>query len=630
MDRLTTTLNPAPALAAFEAAEILAHGSEGVIACDKSQRVHYLNPVAERALGRPREALLNRPLLEIFPGLQSQLAALPGMQPGDQALELEQQDAASGRSFHHSLHPTSDGGLVMLFRDVTEPRGIADALNRSEEKYRDLFNAIDEGFCVIEVLMDDKGAGKDYRFLEVNPSFERQTGLIDAVGKCMREMVPTHEEHWFSTYAHVAATGESTRFENRAQGLNRWYDVYAFRVGKPEDRHVAVLFNDISQRKKVEEERQEADKRKDEFLAILAHELRNPLAPLRNGLEILKLAGNTGDGELLNRACTMMERQVSHMVSLVDDLLDANRISRGLITISRRRVDVADIIRHSVESAEHAIRQHEHELTVQLPSREVYVEADAVRLTQAVTNLLVNAAKYTEPGGRIALAVKRDDAAVSIAITDNGAGIPPHMLDRIFDLFAQVEVAPHQPSRGLGIGLTIVKQLVEMHGGTVTAQSEGVGKGSRFTITLPLSVERHASGDETMDLAPRASGLRRVLVADDNRDAAESLATMFELLGHRVAIAYDGEQAVTEAERLQPEVVLLDLGMPRLDGLGAARRIREFPWAKNAVLIATTGWGQEQDRLASRSAGFDHHLVKPVAMSELEKIIAEMPPPEAV
>lgn len=629
MDRLTTTLNPAPALAAFEAAEILAHGSEGVIACDKAQRVHYLNPVAERALGRPREALLNRPLQEIFPGLKSHLASLPGMQPGDQALELEQQDAVSGRSFHHSLHPTSDGGLVMLFRDVTEPRGMADALSRSEEKYRDLFNAIDEGFCVIEVLVDENGVGIDYRFLEVNPSFERQTGLIDAVGKCMREMVPTHEEHWFSIYAHVAATGESTRFENRAQGLNRWYDVYAFRVGKPEDRHVAILFNDISQRKAAEEERQEADKRKDEFLAILAHELRNPLAPLRNGLEILKLAGSTGDGELLNRACTMMERQVSHMVSLVDDLLDANRISRGLITISRKRVDLADIVRHSVESAEHAIRQQEHELTVQLPSREVYVDADAVRLTQALTNLLVNAAKYTEPGGRIALAVKRDDATVSIAITDNGAGIPPHMLNRIFDLFAQVEVAPHQPSRGLGIGLTIVKQLVEMHGGTVQAHSEGVGKGSRFTVTLPLSPERRAPGEGTMDQDPRAREHRRVLVADDNRDAAESLATMFELLGHQVAIAYDGEQAVAEAERLQPEVLLLDLGMPRLDGLGAARRIREFPWAMTAVLIATTGWGQEQDRLASRTAGFDHHLVKPVAMSDLEKIIAEMPPADA-
>jgi len=625
MDRLTKTLNPAPNLAAFDAAEILARGSEGVIACDNAQRIHYLNPVAERALGQARETLLNRPLEDIFPSLQSHLADLPPLQPGDDAIELEQQEAASGRSFHHTLHPTADGGLVTLFRDITEPLGIADALSRSEEKYRYLFEAIDEGFCVIQVILDENDVGTDYRFLEVNPSFERQTGLSNAQGQLMRDLVPDHDEHWFSIYAEVALSGKPVRFENRAIALGRWYDVYAFRVGHPEDRHVAILFNDISLRKKAETELREADKRKDEFLAILAHELRNPLAPLRNGLEILKLAGTTGDGELLNRACTMMERQVSHMVSLVDDLLDANRISRGLITISRKRVDLADIVRHSVEAAEPSVRQHEHELMVQLPSREVYVEADTVRLTQAITNLLVNAAKYTEPGGRIALSVKRDEEAVSITVSDNGVGIPPHMLDRIFDMFAQVDLAPHQPSRGLGIGLTIVKQLVEMHGGTVEAHSEGFGTGSRFTVMLPLAPERRTPGEESTAIETEVLSPRRVLVADDNRDAAESLATMFELLGHQVAIAYDGEQAVAEAERLQPEVVLLDLGMPRLDGLGAARRIREFGWAKHTVLIATTGWGQEQDRLASRTAGFDYHLVKPVAMAELEKIIAHMP-----
>lgn len=491
----------------------------------------------------------------------------------------------------------------------------------AERKYKTLFDSIDEGFCVIEVLFDADDTPVDYRFIEINPAFERQTGLSDALGKRMRELAPNHEEHWFRIYGEVAQTGRSVRFENRAEALHRWYDVYAFRVGRPEQRLVAVLFNDISQRKLAEQSLKDADRRKDEFIAILAHELRNPLAPLRNALEVMKRAPD--NREAVERSREMMERQVDHMVTLVDDLMDVSRITRGLVTLERAPVDLAMVVRQAMEAAEPVIRQRSHTVSVHLPNEDVVVHADAVRMTQALSNLLTNAAKYTPAGGQLSITVRKqgDDALVCVA--DNGIGIPTDMLEEVFELFTQTRHSRSLTQGGLGIGLSIVKQVIALHGGSVKAHSDGPGCGSQFTVRLPLlDGLAHDTAQAANDTTTAAPPSRRVLVVDDNVDAAESLAMVLELLGHEVCIAFDGEAALREADRLRPEIVLLDIGMPGMDGMTLARHLRATPWGHKITLVAVTGWARDADRAATRAAGFDHHLAKPIAPDALESLIA--------
>ncbi|MBX3621736.1 MAG: response regulator [Rhizobacter sp.] len=492
----------------------------------------------------------------------------------------------------------------------------------SRDKYRLLFDSIDEGFCVIEVMFDTQGRPHDYRFVEVNPSFERQTGLVDAAGRRMRELAPAHEQHWFDTYGEVALSGRAIRFENRAEALRRWYDVYAFRVGDPSLHLVAVLFNDVTQRKRAELSLMESDRRKDEFLAILAHELRNPLASISNALHVSRLA--PGDAALAEQSRERMERQVQHMVRLIDDLMDVSRINRGLVRIERRREDLTLLVRRATEAAEPAIRQRGHELTVQLPADALHVDADAVRMTQALSNLLVNAAKYTRPGGHLALGVWREGQEAVLSVSDDGIGIPPDMLEAVFDLFTQTETSRSLAEGGLGIGLSLVRQIVGLHGGVVVAHSEGPGRGSRFVVRLPLAA---ASPETSPPAVPeaRSPASRRMLVVDDNADAAESMASMLELLGHEVRAAFDGPQALQEAERFQPEIVLLDIGMPGMDGFTLARLLRQQPWARAATLVAVTGWARDADRAATQQAGFDHHLSKPIDFDALLALIAGAP-----
>jgi PAS domain S-box-containing protein len=495
----------------------------------------------------------------------------------------------------------------------------------SDNKYRVLFDSIDEGFCVIEVLFDAGTKPIDYRFIETNPAFERHTGLGDALGRRMRELVPDHDEHWFRIYGEVALTGRSIRFENRAEAMRRWYDVYAFRVGEPEQRLVGLLFNDISQRKLAEQALKAADRRKDEFIAILAHELRNPLAPIRNALQVMKLAAN--DPETVERSREMMERQVSHMVTLVNDLMDASRITRGLVELDRQPLDLAFVVRQATEAAEPAIRQQQHTLSIQLPSEPVRVHGDPVRLTQALSNLLTNAAKYTPADGQIAITVKKDGPRALVAVSDNGIGIPADMLEQVFDLFIQTPLSRELAQGGLGIGLSLVKQVVALHGGTVEAASDGPGRGSQFKVWLPLlaSAAESAADSRAATAIAATPNARRVLVVDDNVDAAESIAMVLRLLGHDVQTAFDGERALQLAEREHPEVVLLDIGMPGMDGMTLARHLRARPWAQASTLVALTGWAREADHEASHNAGFDHHLAKPIAPEALEALIAGRP-----
>ena len=366
------------------------------------------------------------------------------------------------------------------------------------------------------------------------------------------------------------------------------------------------------------------DRRKDEFIALLAHELRNPLAPLRNGLQVMRLAA--GDANAVAQARAMMDRQLEHMVRLIDDLLDVSRINQNKMELRRARVLLADVVSSAVETARPAIEAARHELILSLPQGPVFLDADLTRLAQVFSNLLTNSAKYTEQGGRIWLTAEQRAGEVVVAVRDTGIGIPAESLHAIFDMFSQVDRSIERSTGGLGIGLALVKGLVEMHGGTVTAASAGQGRGSTFTVMLPL-MHVQAGPLASSPSAECKAGLRpnrRILVVDDNKDGAESLALMLRLRDNDVQTANDGVAAVETAEQFRPEIILMDVAMPRLNGLDATRRIREQPWADGMVIIALTGWGQENDRERSREAGCDGHLVKPVNLTDLEMLLGKM------
>ena len=383
----------------------------------------------------------------------------------------------------------------------------------------------------------------------------------------------------------------------------------------------AKIARDITERKRAEEALREADRQKDRFIAVLAHELRGPLAPLSNTLEILKRAA---DNELVRQSSATMGRHLGQMTRLIDDLLDMGRISQGKLELRRKTVELASVIHQAVEACRAAIESAGQDLVVTLPRRPTYLNADSMRLAQVFGNLLSNASKYSDRGSRIDLTAEQRGGEVVVSVKDNGIGIPRGMLQKIFDMFTQVDQSLERTRGGLGIGLTLVRQLVELHGGSIQALSEGPGRGSEFVVRLPvLSDESKLQPQEAITSATSPTTGRRILVVDDDRDAAGSLATLLQMTGNETRIACDGLEAVHAAETFKPDVVLLDIGMPKLNGYDACRRIREQPWGKDMVLIALTGWGQEQDRQKSRDAGFDGHLVKPVDYAALMKMLAD-------
>ena len=376
---------------------------------------------------------------------------------------------------------------------------------------------------------------------------------------------------------------------------------------------------DITDRKEMELELKNAHRRKDEFLATLAHELRNPLAPIRNSLQILKMS--RVDENVVKTITEMMDRQVHHLIRLVDDLLDASRVMEGKIELRKERVDLLSMITHAVETAQSIIKDNRHDLDICLSPEPLVLDADPVRLTQIIGNLLTNAAKYTEAGGRIRLTGERSGSELVLRVRDTGIGIASDMLDRIFDLFVQVDHASTRSQGGLGIGLTLVKNLVEMHGGTVRVTSDGLGKGSEFIVRLPLAVDNANEFSEAIHEGIKNSRKHRLLVVDDNKDAADSLAILLRMNGHDVQLAYNGPSAIELASTYLPDIVFLDIGMPVVDGYEVARQLRKIPHLQNAILTALTGWGQDEDRQRTAQAGFDFHLVKPVDPKAVETLL---------
>lgn len=453
-------------------------------------------------------------------------------------------------------------------------------------------------------------------------------------GKSIREAFPSIEgQGFFEKLDAVFATGETfeardaeVRFRRTPQGAEESHHfnfIYAplFDTSGIIDGIFCVGF-DVTATHDAHEKLRDADRRKDEFIATLAHELRNPLAPIRNALQIARSAHSTA--AQLRWSHEVIDRQVRNMSLLLDDLLDVSRITRGTLQLRREPVELAAIIDTAVETARPLIDAHKHRLTVSLPSEPLRIHADALRLAQAVSNLLTNAAKYSEPQALIRLEAGLESGHVRISVADSGIGIEAHMLSRIFEMFAQGEPALDRAEGGLGIGLSLVRGLVSLHGGTVEATSEGLGKGSTFVIRIPAMPWRGevvSTKAAAIDDSPATRGTR-VLIVDDNRDIAESLALMLQLNGHDTRTAYDGAQALQVADAFEPRVVMLDIGMPHLNGHETVRMLRQRHWAAGALFVAVTGWGQPDDRRRSLDAGFDFHVVKPVDPLELLAMLA--------
>ena len=374
----------------------------------------------------------------------------------------------------------------------------------------------------------------------------------------------------------------------------------------------------LEERLKNEQALRSADRRKDEFLATLGHELRNPLAPIMNSLEIMKLSGAFDDTRTL-QACAVMERQVHHLNRLVDDLLEVSRITRGVIEVKKETLDLTAIVKAAIETSRPVLDNLRHELTTSFDDEPMSVGGDPVRLTQVFANLLNNAAKYTNHGGHITVSTRQENGEAVVRVRDNGIGIAPALLSQVFDMFMQVDRSTRRSQGGLGIGLTLVRSLVTMHGGTVEARSEGPGHGSEFIVRLPLLVDVQATLPPNRRVEPLPA--RRILIVDDSRDGGESLAMLLRVLGAVVALAHSGRSALECVETFKPDVVLLDIGMPGMDGYEVARRIRANPANRHISLIALTGWGQDEDRKRSVAAGFNHHLVKPADIEQLRQLL---------
>jgi CheY-like chemotaxis protein/nitrogen-specific signal transduction histidine kinase len=386
---------------------------------------------------------------------------------------------------------------------------------------------------------------------------------------------------------------------------------------------VLVVATNITERKRAEEALCLADQRKDEFLAMLAHELRNPLAPIRNAVQLLKIQAATDPR--LAWSCNTIDRQVTHMARLLDDLLDVARIMQGKIRLNIERIELTDIVNNALETSHLLIESRGQELIISQTMHSQWINGDRVRLAQVLSNLLNNASKYTDEGGKITLSIMRENAEIVIEIRDTGIGIAPDILPHIFDLFTQADHSLAHSQGGLGIGLTLVRQLVEIHGGTVSAASAGIGKGSSFTVRLPASMMNLSATESVLTESTLPLPKRRILIVDDYADAAESLMMVLEAEGHQIEIADCGMKAIEQAQVFQPQVVLLDIGLPDLNGYEVAKRLRTLPETRDAILIALTGYGKPEDLEFSKAAGFNHYLLKPLDFEKLSSLLASIP-----
>ena len=563
--------------------------------------------------------------------------------PEDAAEKIPEREmkkaGAEGRAVNERWHVRKDGsrfwgsglvqplraegrvvGFLKIMRDMTEARLADERLREAESRFRTLADNSPV------LIWQTDGGGVTFVNRQYLDYFGQPVGAVAGMG--WAKLLHPNDATGYTT-AYLSAFTQHKRYEytcrfRRHDGEYRWLqNIGTPQFGGPGGSFVGFIgcSLDVTDSKLAAEALVEADRKKDEFLATLAHELRNPLAPLRNGLQIMKLAG--GDAAAVEKSRSMMERQVGQMSHLIDDLMDLSRISRGKIALQKMRLKLAEAVQDAVDTARPLIEERGHELVVDVPPEPLYVDADRTRLSQILGNLLNNAAKYTDRGGRIRVAVERQGSDVVVAVEDNGVGIPAHLLTTVFDMFAQVDRSLEKSQGGLGIGLNIVKRLVEMHDGSIVAESDGHGAGSRFVVRLPVVLTVTTERPDDHNGVPKVKpARRRILVVDDNVDGADSLAEMLRIMGNETQTAHDGLEAVDVAAAFRPDVILMDIGMPRLNGYEACRRIRGEPWGRNVIIVAQTGWGQEDDKRKSQDAGFNFHMVKPVDPAALEKMLA--------
>ena len=605
------------------------------------QRGVYINPAGEALIGLEPGQVSSISILDIFPESERDriVSLIADAKDGEQVVvDTWFQHLQSGRlipvSWSHLILRDASGnvsGYATVTRDLTERNKAESLLRLSEERRRLALDAAELGMWHVDT--ETRITDTDARFRTIFGATEVWTDYMQAVAVIHPDDQP----------AVMEAVAAATRLEDPApyaieyriihpDGSVRWIMANG-RVsfgGIGPTRRVTSFDGtvaDITDRKRSEVERdqllsrlQDQDLHKDVFLATLAHELRNPLAPIRNGLKVMRLT--PGDAQATEQVRSMVERQVEQMVHLIDDLMDLSRISRGKIELRKERIELAGVIAQAIETSRTFIDQAGHELIVEVPASPIYIDADLTRLTQVFSNLLNNAAKFTNASGQLRLVVQLVGAEVVVSITDNGIGIPTHMLEQVFEMFTQVQSNLERSQGGVGIGLSIVQRLVQMHGGSTEARSEGPGMGSEFVVRLP--VVSSPDGQQLVDNRNTSCPTTRlrIVVADDNVDSAEILAMLLTLKGYDTRTAHDGEAALDLAAPFMPDVMLLDIGMPRLNGYEVCQRIRQQAWGKSTLVIAMTGWGQEDDRRKSREAGFDFHLVKPVDLDVLDKLLA--------
>ncbi|WP_293394843.1 CHASE3 domain-containing protein [Nevskia sp.] len=615
----------------------LASIGDAVISTDCDAAITNMNAVAEELTGWPLADALGKPLDQVF-RIINESSRKTVANPATRALSegvivglanhtlLIARDGVE-RPIDDSAAPIrcKDGeivGCVLVFRDVSEKRDAELRLERSERRLQSVMNAIPQ-----KIFTARPNGDIDY----FNPHWSEYTGLSAAQldGWLWTQAIhPDDLAENLRVWQQAIDSGEPFMFEHRfrrADGEYRWHLSRAKALA--DDNGEVLLWvganTDIHEQKQTANELRdiaaqlaEADLRKNNFLAMLAHELRNPLAPIGNAVRTVQMFSE--DATVVQSTASLMERQVQQIVRLVDDLLDVSRISHGKIELRRECVELAQIIQVAVETCRPALDAAGHQLSVALPSESVLLDADPARLAQSFGNLLNNACKYSEPGGHIYLTATCEGNEAVVSVKDTGIGIAANRLSNIFELFNQVDQSQERSQGGLGIGLTLVQQLVGLHGGSVRAYSDGPGHGSEFVVRLPVIVERLAEAPAPLlRVEPKAPLAWRILVVDDNQDSAASLTLLLELSGNETAMAHDGLEALRIFETFKPEVVLLDIGLPKLNGYEVARKIRSLPGGDRITLVALTGWGQEDDRRKTREAGFDKHLVKPANYAEL-------------
>ena len=624
-------------LTARTLAAIVESSDDAIISKSLDGVIRSWNAGAERVFGYTADEAIGRHISLVIPRnrLSEEDHIVATLKAGQRVDHFETERVrADGRRIAVSLtiSPIRDGsgtivGASKIARDITE--------RRRAEAERDKFVTLIEHSADFIAMCD----------LDGTPFFVNRAGLemvgLDGIEQARN--TPIAEFFFPEDQARITqeffpsvldnGRGEiEIRFRHFKTGGARWMAYKVLVLPDADGRPVgyATVSQDVTERRRLEDnlrglatDLSEADRRKNEFLAMLAHELRNPLAPISNAVRALR---SSPDATAVQSAAEILDRQVAQMSRLVDDLLDMSRITRGRIELRKERVELAPIINQAVEATRAMYRSMDHDLTVTLPDEPIHLHADPARLAQVVGNLLNNACKFTDKRGRVWLTVERHGAEATVSVRDNGIGIDAEHLPRLFDMFTQVDTSRDRSHDGLGIGLTLVKTLVELQGGRVEAHSGGLGRGSEFVVRLPVLTEIAAS--ESSGQAQEATPFlrRRVLIVDDNADGAESLSMLLSFAGHETHVANDGLEAIGTAERLRPDAILLDIGLPGLNGYEVCRRIREQPWGRELFMVALTGWGQDDDRISSKAAGFDEHIVKPADEEVLLRLLASLPP----